>query len=1227
MRSKCSDTDFSEWTGPIAATTACKVSLAEARWDFDDPSQKHLTTLSSTAAQVIDNCWLAGNKQSTTPTQIPMTVQNYLNVTTGLVTTRYARSGNYALRLTSGDKYNGAYAVAPEVDADMNSLQVRFMARATYETTTSGVSQSSAKSTAARSLRVGTMSTPLDPASFEQLAVITLDPIDASSVSASSDPEGMDYWRECIVPLNGAQGKFVAFLSEFDTDNTMYIDDVVIETATGCVVPNKLAVDETTFYDGNADLTWNSAATQWNARLIQGNDTTKYAISVPKVSINTLKPETDYIFEVQAVCDATHASTWQRIAFRTACNRVQKSDAAWTFNDRLVNYSTSTTRYEIPECWETGYYNNISKKYATGDANCPRVYDNTLLSGKLSIVYSHSENVYDRCLRFYSTSNYFNNYVILPDIAFDYKDYVLHFFMRASCHGKTNDEILSNRTSDNWILVGVVQDDDISTFQMLDTVRATTFESNVSINDPSVVDFGWDEISLPLARYAAQGGRIALMTPKSTTTSTNTVYIDDFEITDRVLCEEVTGLVASQLDSKSATIRWNNEDAERVIVQLTADSLFSEDAILSSDTISGTQLHFDNLQKNTRYNVRIARMCSETHFSRWTAVSFATPATVRYSEDFSSYNAELVPDNWTRYSGTLERFSERGLAGLSRQTTASTLGWRVRTAVNYGLPTTHVSNSYSTSSARYWLLSPAVEIEQGTENLMLSFDLALTGTDNAPVKDMGDRGRLVIFLSDDNGQTWTAPEQLTWNNDGTAGKRLADIAFGGERVFYDMNAYKGKTVQILFYTASDTTSMANYLHLDNVQINHYTEMTYSNDLCQRDDYEDDLFMRTADQLNVGMNRLQLYEQARQDGQADRLTTLNLMVNTVDETSLADRICEGEQYMKNGFNFTATHDGLYKLKLNGSNGCDSVVSLQLTLNHAVRVPEEVEICQGKSFEWHQKTYYTSTVVSDTLTSLVTGCDSVVTLYLTVAPAPQTTEDVPLCFGGTLELGSIVITEEGTYTATLITESGCDSIVTWNVSALPDMRSYKRVAICAGEAYTDQSFIGLSRQGHYEAQTTSIEGCDSTSVLDLLVADANGMVYDTIDVDQLPYVVNGQEVVPEGVTHGNFSLQLTDVGCGSITVMVRLGDNTALRDLQADNVIVYPNPVRGGTMFGIELPGATSISMRMYNQVGSLITTAQTRGSRMVVEAPAEAGMYMLLLSDADGRICHGKLIVR
>lgn len=104
-------------------------------------------------------------------------------------------------------------------------------------------------------------------------------------------------------------------------------------------------------------------------------------------------------------------------------------------------------------------------------------------------------------------------------------------------------------------------------------------------------------------------------------------------------------------------------------------------------------------------------------------------------------------------------------------------------------------------------------------------------------------------------------------------------------------------------------------------------------------------------------------------------TLDPVYTTIDEV-----VCDGGTYTWNGTTYDAT--GTYTQTLVAANGADSIVTLNLTIRPAnVPTTEKVSVRYDEPYTWNGATYTESGSYTVTLSDAY-GCDSVVTLELTV-----------------------------------------------------------------------------------------------------------------------------------------------------------------------------------------------------------------------------------------------------
>ncbi len=108
------------------------------------------------------------------------------------------------------------------------------------------------------------------------------------------------------------------------------------------------------------------------------------------------------------------------------------------------------------------------------------------------------------------------------------------------------------------------------------------------------------------------------------------------------------------------------------------------------------------------------------------------------------------------------------------------------------------------------------------------------------------------------------------------------------------------------------------------------------------------------------------------------TILNLLTPTI--TNINRSICNGQNIIIGNNNYSTP--GLYSDLLLSSNGCDSTVNLNLTVEPVYSINNKIDICFGDSTRVGGNTYFNSGIYIDTL-STIFGCDSIITTSLTVS----------------------------------------------------------------------------------------------------------------------------------------------------------------------------------------------------------------------------------------------------
>jgi hypothetical protein len=261
---------------------------------------------------------------------------------------------------------------------------------------------------------------------------------------------------------------------------------------------------------------------------------------------------------------------------------------------------------------------------------------------------------------------------------------------------------------------------------------------------------------------------------------------------------------------------------------------------------------------------------------------------------------------------------------------------------------------------------------------------------------------------------------------------------------------------------------------------------------------------------------------------DSVITLFLLVRPTYLVNISEEICEGESFQFAGQ--TLTQAGVYTDSLTSQFGCDSVIVLNLTVNPVFTSTLNEEICGGGSFDFHGTLLTQSGQYVDTLES-TDGCDSVVILNLTVLPSFTMEINAAICDNESYDFHGLVLTEAGQYVDTLTTAEGCDSVIILNLIVHPTYLTQIEVSICGGGTY---DFHGqeLTESGIYFDTLSSQFGCDSVIELELEFLPAPVTAIEASICDGEVYIFHGSQLTESGVYSDTLS---TAEGCDSVIVL--------------------------------------------------------------------------------------------
>jgi hypothetical protein len=314
---------------------------------------------------------------------------------------------------------------------------------------------------------------------------------------------------------------------------------------------------------------------------------------------------------------------------------------------------------------------------------------------------------------------------------------------------------------------------------------------------------------------------------------------------------------------------------------------------------------------------------------------------------------------------------------------------------------------------------------------------------------------------------------------------------------------------------------------------------------------------------------------------------------------------------------------YTVRVNDSMGCPAI-SAPYWINTINPQPNltTVSICSNQlPYLWNGQNITSSgsyTFVSPN----VNGCDSTAILNLTVQPNPTATSSLSICANQTpFVWNGYHITSSGSYIGQVNNTTGCDSILTLHLTVDPNPTSTFSHSICSNQTPFVWNGQSLFSSGTYMTQIEGNMSCDSIAILNLLVHDIpNSTIHQSnTKLATSPYyisyqwyhngisILNANDSLHLAMADGKYEVFVTDSNnCSGYTSPYWFISESTLDSY--DGLFVFPNPT-SGILHIAHSP--TSTRKNLYNTLGQLLLT--TDSNEMDLSALA-AGLYYLRYED-------------
>jgi hypothetical protein len=268
----------------------------------------------------------------------------------------------------------------------------------------------------------------------------------------------------------------------------------------------------------------------------------------------------------------------------------------------------------------------------------------------------------------------------------------------------------------------------------------------------------------------------------------------------------------------------------------------------------------------------------------------------------------------------------------------------------------------------------------------------------------------------------------------------------------------------------------------------------------------------------------------------------------------------------------------------ANGCDSLVTLDLTIINSASGTDTRTECN--SYTWIDGNNYTAsnnTASFNIVGGAANGCDSLITLDLTIINSAFGTDTITACNSYTWIDGNTYTANNNTATFNIVggAANGCDSLVTLvlTINSVSDI-------------------------------TTSTSGITIT-------ANNAGATYQWLECDNNYAVINGETGQSfTALVNGNYAVELTENGCVDTSTCVAITSVSIIENSFGNELLIYPNPTSGnfsidlGSIFENSVISITDISGKLVESK----TITQSQVLNLSINEPE--GVYILSVKAGD-----------
>lgn len=370
---------------------------------------------------------------------------------------------------------------------------------------------------------------------------------------------------------------------------------------------------------------------------------------------------------------------------------------------------------------------------------------------------------------------------------------------------------------------------------------------------------------------------------------------------------------------------------------------------------------------------------------------------------------------------------------------------------------------------------------------------------------------------------------------------------------------------------------------------------------------------------------------------DSIVELNLTIRNSSFSSDIIAACDSFTWI-NGITYFTDNNSASHI-LTNSDGCDSLVTLDLLVNYSSTGIDSVHACD--SITWIDGiTYYTYNNSASHILTNSKGCDSLVTLNLSLDYTQSYIDYQVACDSFTWQDGVTYYSDNNLAQVIYSGSNGCDSVIELDLEILYSSHYNDIIQSCDPYTWIDGIQYTHSTNAPIFVTTNSV-GCDSIIHLDLTVTEIDttmavtgnsltsnqvGAIYQWIDC-QTGNRIPGATVRSFTPSYpGIFAVEIVFNNCIDTSECVSLLAGPDKKDLQ--NYRVFPNPTNN-IIYVESYHRSASFDVLIYDNLGNEISKWKFEGETLhtIDVSNLSAGLYFVEIKAGDRVYKKEKIIVQ